>query len=136
MPDFEWTTGSPFSIWETDIIATEWTVSFSTLTISHLSTEYVLIPIQVTKSGASYNPTSDVVQFAFMPNAVQQPQNNDWVTGSWETVSTNIIYPYNAKCLVGPTGSTALTLGNYIIYLKITDNPEVPVLTVGQLTVS
>lgn len=133
---FDWTVGSPQGDWGTDLMATEWLVSFSTLNISHLSTEYVLIPIQVTKSGSSYNPTSDTVQFAFMPNSVQIPQNADWVSGSWETVSTNIIYPYNAKCLVGPSGATALTFGVYVIYLKITDNPEIPVLTCGQLTVS
>lgn len=136
MPDIEWTTGSLFSIWENDIIGTDWTVAFSTLTISHLSTEYVLIPIQVTKSGTPYNPTGDAVQFAFMPNAVQQPVNADWVNGSWETVATNFLYPYNAKCLIGPSGSTALTTGSYVIYLKVTDNPEIPVLTAGQLNVS
>lgn len=113
-----------------------WTVSFETLVFSHLSTEYVLIPLQATKAGALYNPTSDVVQFAFMPTAVQVPQVSDWVNGVWETAATNLIYPYNAKCLVGPNGSTALTMGTYVIYLKVTDNPEIPVLTAGQLTVS
>ena len=116
--------------------ATEWIVSFSELTISHLSTEYVLIPIQATKSGSPYNPTSDTVQFAFMPNAVQQPVNADWVNGSWETVATNFIYPYNAKCLVGPSGATVLTTGTYVIYVKITDSPEIPVLVGGQLNIS
>jgi hypothetical protein len=122
--------------WEMYVPDTGWTVGFETLTISHLSTEYVLIPLQVTKAGVPYNPTSDTLQFAFMPNSVQVPVTADWVSGVWETVSTNIIYPYNAKCLVGPTGSTALTLGTYVIYLKITDSPEVPVLVGGQLVIS
>lgn len=113
-----------------------WTVGFETLGLSHLSTEYVLIPLAVTKAGVPYNPTSDTVQFAFMPNSVQQPVVSDWVNGVWETVATNFIYPYNAKCLVGPSGSTVLTQGTYVIYLKITDNPEVPVLVGGQLEVS
>jgi hypothetical protein len=103
---------------------------------SHLSTEYILIPVAATNAGAPYNPTGDVVQFAFMPNAVQQPVSADWVNGSWETVPTNIIYPYNAKCLVGPSGATALTLGVYTVFLKITDNPEIPVRPVAQLTIS
>lgn len=136
MPDMEWTVGSLHLRWKNDIIATEWTVAFSTLTISHLSTEYVLIPLQVIKTSLPYNPTGDIVQFAFMPNAVQQPTVSDWVNGSWETVTTNIIYPYNAKCLIGPSGSTALTQGDYVIFVKITDNPEVPVLTCGQLEIS
>lgn len=113
-----------------------WTVGFETLTISHLATEYVLVPLQVTKAGVPYNPGADTVQFAFMPNAVQVPTSGDWVSGSWETVATNIIYPYNARCLVGPSGSTALTLGTYVMYLKITDNPEIPVLVGGQLVIS
>jgi hypothetical protein len=122
--------------WETSVPETGWLVGFETLTLSHLSTEYVLVPLQVTKSGVSYNPTGDTLQFAFMPNSVQQPTSGDWVNGVWETVATNIIYPYNATCLVGPSGSTALTTGTYIIYLKITDNPEVPVLVGGQLVIS
>lgn len=113
-----------------------WTVGFETLVLSHLSTEYILIPLAVTKAGVPYNPTSDTLQFAFMPTAVQVPQVSDWVNGSWDSVPTNIIYPYNAKCLVGPSGSTVLTLGTYVIYLKITDNPEVPVLVGGQLEIS
>lgn len=111
-------------------------MSFATFEQSHLSTAFILIPVAATNAGAPYNPTSDVVQFAFMPNSVQVPVNADWVSGSWETVATNIIYPYNAKCLVGPTGSTALTLGTYVVYLKITDSPEIPVDTVAQLTIT
>lgn len=111
-------------------------MGFETLVLSHLSTEYVLIPLQVTKAGVPYNPTGDTLQFAFMPTAVQVPQVSDWVNGVWETVTTNFIYPYNAKCLVGPSGSTVLTLGTYVIYLKITDNPEIPVLVGGQLEIS
>ena len=122
--------------WETYVPDTRWNVGFETLTLSHLSTEYVLVPLQVTKAGVPYNPTSDTLQFAFMPNSVQVPVTADWVAGVWESVPTNIIYPYNAKCLVGPTGTTVLTLGTYVMYLKITDNPEVPVLIGGQLVIS
>jgi hypothetical protein len=118
------------------IIYGKWTVSVNLYELSHLSTEYILIPVAVTNAGAPYNPTSDTVQFAFMPNSVQQPVTSDWVNGSWETVSTNFIYPYNAKCLVGPNGSTALTLGVYVVFLKITDSPEIPVRAVAQLTIT
>jgi len=114
---------------------TEWTVGYDQILISHLSTEYVLIPVSATKAGAAYNPTADTVQFAFMPTPTQSPQVSDWVAGSWETVPTSIIYPYNAKCLVGPSGVTAPTLGTYTMYMKVTDNPEIPVLVVGQLVV-
>jgi hypothetical protein len=112
-------------------------MGYDQLIISHLSTEYVLVPISATKAGVSYNPTSDTLQFAFMATPTQIPQSGDWVAGIWEAVSSNILYPYNAKCLVGPTGGTInLGMGTYVIYLKITDNPEIPVLVGGQLVVS
>jgi hypothetical protein len=133
---FDWTTGSLMSRWDTDLIQARWTMSFSEYTLSRLSTEYILIPVAATNAGKPYNPGADTVQFAFMPNAVQQPSSGDWVSGSWETVSTNFIYPYNAKCLVGPAGNTVLTTGQYVVYLKITDSPEIPVTVCGQLVVS
>ena len=131
-----WDTDLIRSRWNTDTIWSEWIVSFSTFNVSHLSTEYILIPVSVTIAGQPYNPGSDTVQFAFMPNAVQQPAGGDWVNGSWETVPTNFIYPYNAKCLVGPSGATVLTLGTYAVYLKIIDNPEIPVRACAQLTIT
>jgi hypothetical protein len=131
-----WETGIPYVRWNPGDPLIRWNVSSNSLTISHLATEYVLVPLAATKSGTAYNPTADTVQFAFMPTAVQVPGVSDWVSGSWETVATNIIYPYNARCLVGPSGATALTYGNYVIYLQITDSPEIPVLTAGNLTIS
>jgi hypothetical protein len=111
-------------------------VGFDVIGMSHLSTEYVIIPVSATKSGLPYNPTGDVVKFAFMPTPTQVPQVSDWVSGSWDTDTTNVLYPYAAKCLVGPAGITTLGIGTYIIYLQITDNPEVPVLIGGQLQIS
>jgi hypothetical protein len=123
-------------IWSMGTPGTEWTVGFEAIILSHLSTEYILIPVSVTKAGAPYNPTSDTLQFAFMPTPVQIPQSGDWVSGTWETDSANIIYPYTAKCLIGPSGTVTLGTGTYIIYLKITDNPEIPVLAGGQLVIN
>jgi hypothetical protein len=114
----------------------QWEVEPVNLQMSHLSTDYVPIPVSVTSSGEPYNPTSDTVQFAFMPTSTQVPQSGDWVAGAWETVSTNVLYPYNAVCLVGTAGTTALTIGNYVVYTKIADSPQVPVLITGQLQIS
>ncbi len=110
--------------------------NFSQIGMSHLATEYVFVPIAVTKLGVPYNPTGDVVEFSFMPTPTQVPVTLDWQTGAWDTDSTNIIYPYSAKCLVGPTGTITLGLGTYIIYVRIHDNPETPVLIAGQLQIS
>ena len=104
--------------------------------MNHLSTQYVLVPVSATKAGAAYNPASDTVQFAFMPTATQVPQVSDWVAGSWDTVTSNLLYPYQAKCLVGPSGTTTLGIGTYVMYVKITDSPEIPVLIAGQLQVT
>ena len=133
----EWTTGNVYTGWSADVTPnTEWTVGFEQIGISQLSTEYVVIPVQATKSGAAYNPTGDTVQFAFMPTPTALPGVSDWVAGSWDTDTSNVIYPYSAKCLVGPSGVITLGTGTYVIYLKITDNPEIPVLVGGQLQIT
>ena len=108
-------------------------MGFETLEFSKLSTQYFSVPLAATKAGAAYNPTTDALQFAFMPTPTQTPVNADWVSGVWESVPSNIIYPYNAKCLVGPSGVTALTSGSYNVYMKVTDSPEVPVFVAGTL---
>ena len=106
--------------------------------MSHLATMYVFIPVKAsTLAGASYNPTSDSVAFAFAPTPTYVPQVSDWVSGSWDPDTTDsALYPYSAKCLVGPAGTITLGIGTYIIYTKVTDNPEIPVLICGQLAIS
>ncbi|MFD9949713.1 hypothetical protein ACFWYW_55495 [Nonomuraea sp. NPDC059023] len=86
------------------------------LTISHLSVEYVKVPI----SGPP-NLTSLVVVMAVRPEG-QDPESGDWETAAWIGTSASV--------LIG-TGSDigALTKGaQYGIWVKITSSPEVPVL--------
>jgi hypothetical protein len=109
-------------------------MSSASVSLSHLATEFVIIPVNVTKSGVLANPTADTVQFAFLLNPTASPQLSDWVNGSWDT-SSNSIYSYLAQCLVGPVGAITLGTGTYAMWLKITDNPEVPVQQVGQLII-
>lgn len=103
---------------------------------SHLSLKNIFLPVAATKLGLPYNPTGDIVQFAFMPTPTQVPQPADLVSGAWEIWTTDALYPYRAKCLVGPGGTIALGIGIYIIYVKITDNPEIPFDPVGQLQIT
>jgi hypothetical protein len=112
-------------------------VPTASITLSHLSTEYVLIPVSATVAGQPHNPTSDTVQFAFLASQTASPQSTDWVAASWSTAS-NAVYPYAAQCLVGPGAGAAVSLaiGTYVIWLKITDDPEVPVRQVGVLNVN
>jgi hypothetical protein len=107
----------------------------NTVTQSVLSTQMLQILVGV-KSPSGYNPTSDVVQFAFTPLTYPEtsPTSGSWVTGSWTTFPGPA---YWAQCLVGPAnGGTALSLGTYQAWLKITDSPEVPVLQPCLLTIT
>lgn len=114
----------------------QWEVVPITAGMTHLSLQDILVPLRASKSGVAYNPGADVVQFAFMPQPTQVPITSDWQTGSWQTVATDVLYPYRAVCLVGPSGTIALGIGNYVIYVKVTDSPEVPVLYSGTLQIS
>lgn len=109
-------------------------MTVSVLQISSLSTEYVGIPVQSTTAGTTHDPTSDAVSFAFVTGYGSAPTSGQWVTGSW-AYTNNPLYPYVARCLIGPTGATALTDGNYVVWLKITDSPEVPVRIGGELNI-
>ena len=103
------------------------------LTLSSLSTDYVQVPVSAAIDGANYNPTPDTVQLAFMaPGA--SPGTSDWHTGSWDTPSAGT---YMAQVLIGPAaGGIVLTPGTYTIWVKVTDNPEVPVRTPGFLVIT
>lgn len=104
-------------------------MGYNSISISHLSLQHVIIPVKATAlDGTSKNPTADPVAMAFMPQATQVPQSTDWQTATWVTRSGNILYPYAATCLVGPGGAITLAIATYILYVKITDSPEIPVL--------
>ena len=74
-------------------------MGYPNLGFSQLATLYYKVPVSATFAGSSVNPTSLPVQFAFMVQATQVPQVTDWVTGSWETVAGNLLFPYSARCL-------------------------------------
>lgn len=112
-------------------------MGFDTIGMSQLSLQYVGVPVKATQlTGASYNPTALPVAMAFMPQATQVPQNTDWQAAIWAAQSGNLLYPYAAYCLVGPGGTITLGIGTYVMYLKITGVPEIPVIIAGQLQVS
>jgi hypothetical protein len=98
-----------------------------TVSQSSLSTAYVQVMV-VPTSPLGYNPTNDVVQFAFILESYPetQPASGDYHNGSWA------VFPgpqYWAQCLVGPgPGGVNLSQGLYSVWVKITDNPEIPVL--------
>jgi hypothetical protein len=102
------------------------------LTISSLSTVYVQVPVRCFKQGQEYNPTGDPVSMAFTTGWANP---TEWTTGSWDTGEYGVTYL--AQCLVGPgTGGLVLAVGTYSIWIKVTDNPEVPVMQPGSLTIT
>jgi len=98
--------------------------------ISSLSLEYVQVVVQVTAGPNLYDPTGDEVQFAFV-NGSAYPAN--WYTGSW---TTNLQGSYIAECLVGPAGTITLAPAIWTVWVKITDDPEIPVRTAGTVTIT
>lgn len=103
----------------------------ATVTMSKLSTQYVLIPVQAIVAGEAINPTAFPVQFAFTPIGTNP---SAWTAGSWQDGTTNGLYM--AQCLVGPeNGGLVLTPALYEIWLQVTGNPEVPVLQPGLLQI-
>ena len=101
---------------------------------SVLSTAYVQVPVTAFGTAGTYNPTGDTVQFAFTPVTYPVTEPSSWATGLWATFPGPA---YWALCLVGPaSGGTALSIGSYQIWLKITDSPEVPVLQPSLLKIT
>jgi hypothetical protein len=94
------------------------------------SLEYVQVVVQVSAGTALYNPTADVVEFAFV-NGSAYPST--WYAGSW---SQNLQGQYVAQCLIGPGGTTTLTPGIWTVWVQITDDPEIPVRTAGTVTIT
>lgn len=103
--------------------------------ISAASLEYVRVPVAAQSSGIAVNPTADVVQLAFMSGRTN-PATGDWKAASWDTDVTTVPPTYRARCLVGPGGAVTLSPGTYLVWVKVTDSPEMPVKPAGPLKVS
>jgi hypothetical protein len=103
--------------------------------ISALSTQYVLGPVRAWVAGQLYNPTADIVQMAFVAGSAE-PATGQWNTASWAW-TTPVNGYYAVQCLVGPgTGGVVLAQGSYSVWVKIIDNPEIPVINTGTLTIT
>lgn len=92
------------------------------LRISSQSTEYILVAVT-----ASVVVTGDPVALAFTAPGTD-PASGDWLTGNWVNGK--------ARVLVGPAGGAkTLTAGSWDLWVRVTDNPEIPVRRVDQITV-
>lgn len=100
---------------------------------SALATKYVKVPVSVLVNGVYIDPTGDTVQLAFPVRGVD-PVGGDWKSAIWETVD---ITTHEACCLVGPSGGTVqLSKGAYDVWVKVVDNPEIPVEKAGFLRIT
>ena len=102
-------------------------------TKSVLSTVFIKSQITATVNGVyPYNPTADVVEAAFVAPGTN-PGALDWKAATWETKGTT----YSARALVGPGPGAVINLpvGTYRMWVRITDNPEIPVLDAGNVRV-
>lgn len=94
------------------------------LEIPAASKQYVRVQIT-----SDIDPTHDVVTLAF-PNPGQAP--SVFYAGSWLTFGG----VYYAQCLIGPGGTVQLPAAFYDVYVKIGDNPEIPVIYSGLLAIT
>jgi hypothetical protein len=105
-----------------------------TRSISAASLEFVPVWVRAASGGALYNPTADVVEFAFTgPGAALVGAH--WYPGTWEGL-TAVGGWYTALCLVGPGGVAQLAPGQYQVSVRVTDNPEIPAIPAYPLTVT
>jgi hypothetical protein len=78
------------------------------------------------------NPTTYTVSFAFLTSITAEPASGQFVAASWDT---DAIGGYVAQCLVGPTGTTTLTVGAYFVWVKVATGTETVIQPVGELKV-
>ncbi len=112
---------------------------------SALSLEFFLIPVEVVVPEVA-NPdlTADEVQFNFVVGGLPTtnrsqpsedpnlPQSTGWISGTWVTTATGQVY---AAINVGPGGDAALPRGKFAAWIRVVDNPTVPVAPVDSITV-
>lgn len=106
-------------------------------TMSIESLEYVPATVTAFKRGQPYNPTGDVVEFAFTAPGASLT-GATWVAGSWDGDSPvpGTSASYTALCYVGTGGDAALPIGVYQVSVKVTDSPEIPVLSAYLLKIT
>lgn len=97
--------------------------------------EYVLVDVEAWDSGYKIDPTAATVEFAFLNNDDDRPDDNaGWVTGDWEQANRS----YFARCLIGPGSPSGVVLvagTTRYVWVRITNDPERPVKYSGTIEV-
>lgn len=97
------------------------------LTLPASTLEYVHTDVT-----ADADPLSDVVAFAFTARGTQ-PVSADWLTGEWKPGQAwTAGQPVTARILAGAGGTYTPTAGSVVdVWVRVTDNPEIPVRRAG-----
>jgi hypothetical protein len=98
---------------------------------SVLTTEYIKVPVTALQDGSPATVSGDVAWLAF-PIHGSDPVDGDWQVASWETDAGQVFL----ICLVGPGHTFTLPVGRYDIWVKVADNPEIPVRKLNPLVIS
>jgi len=105
-------------------------------TQDRLSLDLLLIPVTVVVPEAGNpDPSTDVVQFQLVNGGLpirKRPDDDGWVNGYWITRESGTIL---AAISVGPGGSLTPAPGRWAIWVRVVDNPSVPVAAVDQLII-
>ncbi len=109
----------------------------TTLLRSAQSLEYVAATVAATDvtNGVAVDPTIDSVSLAFLLSGDVPDVNTTFVAASWVTNSADPTAPiYIARVMTGPTGAYVPVAGTRVdVHVKVTDNPEAPVLRAGTI---
>ncbi len=103
-----------------------------TAEIAAVSTEYVAVAVRHTEAGDAVDLSSTTVEMAFVAGAGSP---TTWYTASWDTDPSTTPPTYRARCLVGPDGTTELVAGTWVVWVRVTDSPEIAIRRTGQLRV-
>ncbi len=97
------------------------------------ATDYVRVGVITRRQGVLYDPRmSATAEFAF--TQAVDPVSTDWHSGAWETAQSKA--PWVATILVGSgPGGVPLDLGDYLIWVRITDTPTKKILPAGTLRI-
>jgi len=104
-----------------------------TAVLNAISLEYIKVPVNVKKNGVYVDPTTSLVNMAFLSSRTAVPDTGDWKSASWED---GLGHKYYIRCLVGPSGDATLSAGTYWVWIKIQDAPEAPVRQVGSIKIT
>jgi len=98
--------------------------------ISVLSTEYDRWAIS-----AASDPRADVVELAYLTPGTE-PTESDWHTASWEasTLVVDGVTCYVVALLLG-YGGLELEVGEWSVWVRVTDDPTIPVKPLGTIVV-